>query len=227
MDAASIKMHSLSKETANYARLCRLLVVGGSQVLRDTLDEIHPPERLLYTLSTHPVRAFFESLYADNHRILNREQWRKLYPSIPSTVSSQNFDITLLTVLLRNVSGLKPPATGWNSPPPATDTSTEADITRVRVLRNEVYSHCRQGFSDDLTFDRYWQDIQQTLIRLGGERYRPYIDKLKVDCMDPDIALEYQEVLKQWREDEVKIDQIEGRLLHKQHLTQQQATGKQ
>lgn len=216
MDAASVNIQAFTKETTNYARLCRLLVVQGTQVLRDTFDKIHPPERLHDSLSSHRVRASLELLYKGKHKILNPTQWGKLYPSTHSSVSSRNFDITLLMVLLRNISGLKPPATGWNSPPPATDTSTEADITRLRVFRNEVYGHGSKASVDDLTFDGYWQDIQQTLIRLGGERYGPYIEGLKVDCMDPDIGLHYQELLKQWIEDEGKIDQIEGKISHKQ-----------
>ena len=32
-----------TKETTNYARLCRLLVDIGTQALRDTFDAIHAP----------------------------------------------------------------------------------------------------------------------------------------------------------------------------------------
>ena len=216
MDASSVNIHDHGRENMNYTRLCRLLVVGGSQVLREKFDRIHPPERLHYTLSSHQVRDFLESLYTGNHIILNRDQWRNLYPSMPSTVSSQSFDITLLMVLLRNVSGLKSPAAGWNRLPPAKDTSTEADIIRVKVLGNEVYGHGSVAFVDNLMFDRYWQDIQQALIRLGGERDGPQIDK--VDCVNPDIGQYYQGILKQWIEAEGKMDQIEGRVLHRQFL---------
>ena len=37
---------SSTKETTNYARLCRLLVDVGTQALRDTFDAIHPPTNL-------------------------------------------------------------------------------------------------------------------------------------------------------------------------------------
>lgn len=211
MDSASVNTPASTKETTNYARLCQLLVDVGSQTLRGTFDKIHPPARLHDTLSSHPVQASLELLYKGKHKILTPTQWGKLYPSTHSSVSSRNFDITLLMVLLKNFSGLNPPATGWNNPPPATDMSTEADITRLRFFRNEVYGHGSKASVDDLTFDGYWQDIQQTLIRLGGERYGPYIEELKVDCMDPDIGLHYQELVKQWIEDEGKIDQIEGK----------------
>ena len=216
MDAASVNNLVLGKETTNYAQLCRLLVDGGTKVFRGIFDKIHPPESLHHTLSTH--RAFLESLYMGNQRILNREQWRKLFPSTPSIVSSQNFDITLLTLLLRNISGLRPPDTGWNTLPPATDASTEADIIRVKYWRNEVYGHDSRAFVHDLMFHRYWQNIQETLIRLGGKRYGPVINTVKVEYMDPDVALRYRELLKQWIEEDGKIDQIEGKILHKKYL---------
>lgn len=214
MASASVNAHASTTETTNYARLCRLLVDVGTKVLREKFDDIHPPGSLHVELLSHPVRASLERLYKGKNKILNPKQWEKLYPSCPSSVSSRNFDVTLLTVLLRYVSGLNPPTTGWNRPPPATDTSTEADIIRVRVFRNEIYGHASKAYIDNHMFDGYWQDIRQTLIRLGGDRYGPFIDKLKVDCMDPDIELHYRELLKQWIEDEGKIDQIEGRILH-------------
>ena len=35
-----------TKETTNYARLCRLLVELGTQTLKDTFDSIHAPATL-------------------------------------------------------------------------------------------------------------------------------------------------------------------------------------
>ena len=42
---------SSTKETTNYARLCRLLIDVGTQALRDAFDAIHPPTNLR-TIST-------------------------------------------------------------------------------------------------------------------------------------------------------------------------------
>ena len=223
MAAASVNIHVVGKGSMNYIRLCRLLVDGSTQVLRKTFDRIHPPERLHYTLSRHPVRAFLESLCTGDQRILSEEQWRMLYPPKPCIVSSKDFDIPLLTVLLMYISGLTPPATGWNIPPPETDTSAGADIVRVKVLRNEVYCHGGEAFVDDLMFDRYWQDIQQTLERLGGEHDGPRMDK--GDGVDAGTGLYCEEILQQWIEAEGKIDQIEGRILHKQYLDRRKCSG--
>lgn len=214
MASASVNTQASSRESSNYSRLCRLLVDMGCQVLRETFDKIHPPESLHVKLSSHPVRARLELLYKGKHKILNSTQWGQLFPSNPSSLSSRDFDISLLMVLLRNISSLNPPTSGWEKPPPATDTSIGADITRLWVFRNEINDHACKAHVDDLTLEEYWKDIQQTLTRLGGEHYGPHIDKLKADYMDPDIAHQFQERLRQWREDEVITDQIEGRLLH-------------
>ena len=201
---------SSAKETTNYYRLCRLLLLGGTQVLRDIFDSIHPQKGLPVWLSSHQVEASLQSLYKGKQKILNPTQWGKLYPADPSSVSSRDFDITLLMVLLRKIPGSNPPPTGW--PPPATDTSIEADITRVRFYGKTVYAHASQASVDDLTFDKYWQDIRHALMRLGGEMYGRTIDKLEIDCMNPDIGIRYQELLKQWIEDERQIEQIEGNI---------------
>ena len=85
-----------TKETTNYARLCRLLVDVGSQVLRSTFDKIHPPATLHTVLGSTSVHyATLQSLYTGKKKVLNPTQWGKLYPS-HSPVSSATFDITLL-----------------------------------------------------------------------------------------------------------------------------------
>ena len=97
-----------TRETTNYARLCRLLVSVGCQVLKETFDRIHPPGGLDTVLATQPALPKLQSL--KKKRVLNLLQWDKLYPVIKSSVSSKNFDITLLMVLLRSICGLTPPA---------------------------------------------------------------------------------------------------------------------
>ena len=210
--AAAPSFHS-TKETTNYARLCRLLVDAGSHVLRETFDKNRPPGNLDTVLSSPPVHAVLQAL---KKKVLNPSQWGKLYPAIKSSVSSQNFDITLLMVLLRNICGLVPPATGWDKLPLAADTTTEADIVRIKCYRNTVYGHASEASVDDATFNQYWNDIQDALVRLGGACYQGAIDDLKKECMDPDFEEHYQDLLKQWVQDEASIkerlDKIEEKL---------------
>ena len=203
-----------SKETTNYARLCRLLVDVGSEALRDTFDKVHPPSTLHGALSSVHYSTL-QSLYKGKKKVLNPTQWGKLYPR-HSFVTSANFDITLLTVLLRNICGFTPPTKGWDSLPPSTDTSTADDIARVKYYRNTVYGHANQASVDDASFNAYWQEIREALVRLGGTRFGGYVDNLEHDTMDPDMEEHFRELMKQWKKDDdsikEKLEEMEGNM---------------
>ena len=209
--ASAPKLASSTKETTNYARLCRLLVDGGTKALRYTFDKFQPPANLFNVLKAgSPDHSTLQSL--KNKKIINATQWGKLYPSPPSSVTSGDFDITLLMVLLRNMCGLAAPTTGWDSLPSGSDTSIEANIARVKYYRNSVYGHASQASVDDPTFNSLWQDISATLISLGVDAAAT--KKLKTETMDPDTKKHYQELLKGWKKDEDNIkdqlDKMEG-----------------
>ncbi|XP_022809705.1 E3 ubiquitin-protein ligase DZIP3-like [Stylophora pistillata] len=192
-----------TKETTNYARLCRLLVDVGSQALRDTFDAIHPPIGLHTVLGRHPEDVTLQSLR--KKRILNPTQWGKLYPTITSSVSSKNVDITLLMVLLRNICGLVPPSTGWDRLPPPTDMSKAANIARLKYYRNTVYAHASEASVDDATLNSYWQDISKAILGLVGVGYGAAIIELKNESIDPDSEEHDRQLLKQWKQDEDNI----------------------
>ena len=213
--ATAISPFASTKETTNYARLCRLLVDVGSQVLRFTFDTIHPPATLHTVLGSTSVHyAKLQSLYKGRKKVLKPTQWGKLYPP-HKAVSSEDFDITLLTVLLRNICSLRIPFKGWDELPPATDIRTEDDIARVKYYRNTVYAHAPQASVDDSSFSAYWQEIREALVRLGGAHFRAKIDNLEHDCMDPVIEEHYRELMKQWKKDDDsikdKLEEIEGK----------------
>ena len=176
----------------------------------------YPPSTLHAVLSSHSVHyPTLQSLYRGRKKVLNPTQWKKLYP-VHSPVTSASFDITLLTVLLRNICGLSPPAKGWDSLPPPTDTSTADDIARVKYYRNTVYGHANQASVDDTSFNTYWQEIREALIRLGGTSFKGYIDNLEHDTMDPDMEEHFRELMKQWKKDDdsikEKLEEMEGNM---------------
>lgn len=209
-----------SKERTNYARLCRLLVDVGTQVLRETFERKRPPGDLHTVLTTSPVKDTLTSL--QKKRVLYPAQWGKL---VSPTVSSRDFDITLLVVLLRNVCALSPPATSWTSPPTPTDVSEAADVVRIRIQRNEVYAHTNGASVDDATFNNHWVNIKDPLLRLGGPSFQTVIDNLKTECMDPEKEQHYQELIKQWKDNEEsvmeKLTAIEEKLDATQNKLQQ------
>ena len=212
MACAAPTTASSTKETTNYARLCRLLVDVGTQALRGTFDAIHSPANLDTVLAGN--KATLQLLRT--RKIINPTQWGKLFPAIPASVSSRDFDITLLMVLFRNICGLAPPATGWDALPAVTDLSREADIARVKYFRNTVVAHAEHASVDAVTFNNYWQNIRDTLVRLGGVKYNAAIDHLETECMDPEAEEHYTELLGQWKKDEdnvkEKLDEIMKKL---------------
>ena len=199
--ASAAATGSSTKETTNYARLCRLLVDIGTQALRDTFDTVHPPANLHTILTAN--KTTLQSLRT--RKVINATQWGMLFPAIPTSVSSAHFDITLLMALLRNICGLPSPAAGWDTLSAATDVSREADIARVKYYRNSVYGHAECASVDDALFNIYWGDIRDTLVRLGGEKYRADIDNLKTECMDPEVEKYCKELLSQWKKDEENV----------------------
>ena len=136
---------------------------------------------------------------------LNPTQWGKLFPAIPNSVSTHSFDTTLLMILLRNLCGFTAPLTGWDALTAVTDLSREADIARVKYFRNTVYGHAEKASVDDVKFNEYWRDIQDTLVRLGGVTYVAAIDDLRKECMDPEVEDHYMELLDEWKKDEDNI----------------------
>ena len=190
-----------TKEKTNYARLCRLLVDVGTQALRDKFNGIHSPANLQAILAAN--KPMLKTLGA--RKIVNPTQWGKLFPAVPSSVSSASFDTTLLMVLFRNICGLAAPVSGWDALPPSTDISLEADIARVKYYRNTVYAHTERASVDDITFNKYWSEIRDTLVRLGGVPYKAAVDYLETGCMDPSMEDHCKELLRQWKNDEDNI----------------------
>ena len=197
--ASATPSHPSTKETSNYAWLCCLLVDVGSCVLREIFDRICPPGNLHTVLNDPKNHAKLQTLR--KKRVLSTSQWRKLYPAFKSSVCSRDFDTFLLVFLLRNIWGLTLPASGQDDLL-ATDISPAADITRIKILRDRVYSHVTSGSVDDPTFSCYWNDIKDTFQRIGGAHYQDVINHLKTDFMDADIEEDYQELFREWLKDE-------------------------
>ena len=197
---ASVTPYPCTKETSNYAQLCRLLVEVGSHVLRKIFDRVCPPENLQAVLTNPTNHAKLQKLQKE--RVLSIIQWEKLYPVVKRSVFSGDFDSSLLLLLLRNIFGVTLPASGWNNLPPRSDTSPEADIIRIKFFRDRVFSYATNASVDDPTFSLYWNNIKDTFLRIGGTCYEEVIDDPTLHCMDADLEEHYQELLREWLKDD-------------------------
>ena len=172
----------------------------GSGVLRETLDRIVLPQNLQKHLKDFQVHDRLQSLR--KQRILTSKQWGQLYPDRASSVSSKDFDPTLLMVLLRTVCELAPPTAGWDAPPHSADTSHEADIARVRYFVNTVFDYSDKASVSDAVFVNYCEKIREMLVRLGGTHHGDAMDKIMHQKMDPITEEHYKVLLKQWKKNE-------------------------
>ena len=174
-----------SDETSNGMKLMRLILDGGTEALRNVFQRIHPGN-LQVVLSCKSSFSTCTSSTCNYHclsdlkttrKIIRQNQWDKLYPARPNKPNINDFDITLLSVLLRNICGLSPPSTGWGNLPTPSDLSEEADIVRIKFFRNKHFGHIPQSAVSEADFKALWAEISSPLVRLG-------IDQKEIDRLE-------------------------------------------
>ena len=186
-----------SVEKTNGSKLSRLLIDGGTTVLRIIFDGYHPPPRLSAGLNANSFTL--NSLL--RKRVLRAAQWDKLFPPGGAAPDSKTFDITLLFLLLTNICGLSPPPlSGWHAKPSPGDNSLEANLARVKFFRNELYGHVSSTGIDTPTFSSLWKEISAVLVALGLDQTE--IDKLKEEKCG---AEDYLDVLLEWAKSEEEL----------------------
>ena len=153
-----------TKGKQNFHRVTRLLITGGTSLLREIFDQRCPPSNLPTTLQNPATENQLKTAK------LTKPHWDCLYPSPGVYGKSTDFDVTLLFRLLRTICNLTPPATGWDALPTSTDHSLAADLATIKYYRTSVYGHVSQSMeiSDD-QFPGLWQDISEVLVRIAGQ----------------------------------------------------------
>ena len=146
----------------NFQRISRLLISGGTTLLREIFDQILPPSNLPTVLKNPATRIRLQAVK------LTKPQWDCLYPSPGVYGKSTEFDVTLLFKLLMTICNLIPPATGWCALPTSTDHSLAADVVRIKCYRHSVFGHVNQEITDD-QFALLCQDISEVLVRIAGQ----------------------------------------------------------
>ena len=185
-----------SREKTNGTKLSRLVIDGGTTVLRKIFDQHHPPANLSSSLTAN--YSILQNLL--RRRVLNGHQWDKLFPPGGRIPDSNTFDITLLFLLLTNICGLSPPPTGWHSKPSPNDKSLEANLARVKFFRNRLYGHMTTTGVDETTFSSIWQELSTTLHSLGLDQAE--IDRLKAEQGGEE---DYLDALIEWADSEEDI----------------------
>ena len=124
-----------TKEDNNFITVRRVLDRPCTNLLQEVLRQ-HVPEKDIYKLLNDPAK---KRLIIPSLRKLKKED--VLYPQTGVFSGSySDFDLSLLYVLVRNLTGIPDHKAGWGNPPDINDNSTAANIERIRILRNK-YAH--------------------------------------------------------------------------------------
>ena len=112
-----------------------------------------------------------------NRGRLDSHHYALLYPV---SADLETFDITLLILLFKVISRNPFPT----SEPPFTDTSLEADLERLRRMRNKIYGHVRGTGVEAGLFEQLWKALSSVLSRLGVRKKQ--ISRRKADPVTTD-----------------------------------------
>ncbi len=190
-------LHS-STEKENYLRLSQLVIGCGTKLLRELFDNFYPPIHLSNKLTDPATKS---KLW----KTLILQQRALVYPTSGVCGESKDFDISLLSKLLKTICPLPPPPlTGWNGLPNTSDLSLSADIVRIREYRNDiVHKYINMEISDD-EFSTLWNEIKKALLRIAGflnpdsrRKWQKAIDELLNDPLTPEAESNAKE-LHEW-----------------------------
>ncbi|KAL3888485.1 hypothetical protein ACJMK2_000852 [Sinanodonta woodiana] len=177
-------------EHMNHARLYVALVTVCTNALRDILlTHVPYPHTNIY----RAIRAKKADLTRKTQT--RRGQWQNalLLPDQCQVVfpdprgryvaGLDQFDISLLYFLIRNVSTVSASVMGWGNDPiekPFRDKCLGANVERIRSYRNQI-GHSMDGQISQHDFDEYWNMIDSVLDdieqALGRQGYRTELEK--------------------------------------------------
>ena len=209
-DSGSGSVFNTSEEKTNGTRLARLIIDGGTHVLRKVLDSVYPePTLLANDLKKNLIK--FQAL--KSKRVINKDQWDMIFPT-SGPPDSKEFDITLLHLLIREVCCLTAPLTGWHKMPADDDQSLEANIARIKCFRNELCHSVSTGIPNE-EFEDKWNTITSSLEAIKIGVYRKKIQALKNDSIDHKTQKRVEEEVEKWQqfqelEDIKPISQLES-----------------
>ena len=199
----AIEVLSSTDQTENYQRLSRLIVRAGTELLRALFDSFYPPSILADKLS--------ESATMDMLRkALLKPQRTVVYPASGPFGESRDFDMSLLSQLLKTLCQTKLPPldSGWDRLPSPSNSTLTADIVRIKVYRNDIFHKHYNGELDYVEFCSLWNESKVALLSIAYQispetkrEWEEAIERLWCDPLTPEAARDAEELQKMYWND--------------------------
>ncbi|MBZ3871212.1 E3 ubiquitin-protein ligase DZIP3 [Sciurus carolinensis] len=173
-----------------FYHLLHIIIISGTDTVRQIFDEAMPPPLLKKELLIH--KNVLESYY--NHLWTNHPlggSWHLLYPPNKELPQSKQFDLCLLLALIKHLNVFPAPKKGWNMEPPSSDLSKSADILRLCKYRDILLSEILMNGLTESQFNSIWKKVSDILLRLGMKQED--IDKVKENPIE-NISLDYHQL---------------------------------
>lgn len=173
-----------------FYHLLHIIIISGTDIVRQIFDEAMPPPLLKKELLIH--KNVLESYY--NHLWTNHPlggSWHLLYPPNKELPQSKQFDLCLLLALIKHLNVFPAPKKGWNMEPPSSDISKSADILRLCKYRDNLLSEILMNGLTESQFSSIWKKVSDILLRLGMKQED--IDKVKENPIE-NISLDYHQL---------------------------------
>ncbi|XP_052082477.1 uncharacterized protein LOC127720106 isoform X2 [Mytilus californianus] len=170
---------ALSQKEENYVRMSLLLTGISPRAARVLFDHEFVPSCLVASLK----KEYNKLRELQKKRIINQSQWNLLCPRFPDVPDSKIFDVTLIMILLKNLTKLTPPHGGYDTLPSSNETTPTSDLARIKYYRNFL-AHLDEGKVDNNTFNTAWDNVTEAISRLGGQGMKQECDDLKVKILN-------------------------------------------
>ncbi|XP_071146485.1 uncharacterized protein [Mytilus edulis] len=183
----------------HFVRIFMLLVDVCPRAIRNQFNkDFHPGALKGVIRKSH-------TLLSDLHkrRIISQPQWQTLNQNNLNP-SSESFDISLMTLLLHHLAGFNIS----ERLPLKTDTSVEADISRIKIYRNTYFHSAWIEIGRD-EYTTAWSDLCEAITRLGGENLQNDCEKWEFASLDNSLKNSILEIL---REDVKRLQHAQSEL---------------
>ncbi|XP_010836880.1 PREDICTED: E3 ubiquitin-protein ligase DZIP3 isoform X4 [Bison bison bison] len=173
-----------------FYHLLHIIIVSGTDIVRQIFDEALPPPLLRKELLIHKnvLEPYYNHLWT-NHPLGGA--WHLLYPPNKELPQSKQFDLYLLLALIKHLNVFPAPKKGWNMEPPPSDLSKSADILRLCKYRDILLSEILMNGLTESQFSSIWKKVSDILLRLGMKKED--IDKVKENPIE-NISLDYHQL---------------------------------